>query len=75
MKDVGNIVIFGADEGDMIVNKTIGTRTPIIDTGKEFVLDIYIPGGNEEKLSGKIEDDKKKSSGEKVIFACKLGSP
>ena len=35
IKDAGNIVIFGADEGDMIVNKSTGMRTPIVDTGKE----------------------------------------
>ena len=74
-------MIFGADEGDMIVNKTTGTRTPIVDTGKEFVLDIYVPGGRIEKPvkqdvngfneSGKVESDKAKSSGEKVIFGCK----
>ena len=46
MKDAGNIVVFGADEGDMIINKLTGMRTPITDTGKEFVLDIFIPGEN-----------------------------
>ena len=79
MKDAGNIVIFGADEGDMIVNKSTGTRTPIIDTGREFVLDIYVPGGTEKEPGdnndnnfnelGKRECDTSKSG--KVTYGCK----
>ena len=76
MKDSGNIVIFGADEGDMIINKATGLRTPITDTGKEFVLDIYVPAGKEEKPPDKKNDDKDKSSGskqccEKISYGCK----
>ena len=79
MKDAGNIIIFGADEGDMIVNKSTGTRTPIIDTGREFVLDIYVPGGVMSE-SGKndtnypIESGKCECKGaktERVAYGCK----
>ena len=45
MKDAGNIVIFGAEEGDMIINKSTGVRTPIIDTGRDFLLEVLLPGG------------------------------
>ena len=45
IKDAGNIVIFGAEEGDMIINKSTGVRTPIIDTGREFLLEVLLPGG------------------------------
>ena len=71
MKDSGNIVIFGADEGDMIINTSTGIRSPIIDTGREFVLDIYIPVEDGEKSSVDKEKDGKKPSGEKISFGCK----
>ena len=64
MKDSGNIVIFGADEGDMIINKSTGMRTPIVDTGKEFVLDIYVPGGSVENSPGRKEGK------EKITYGC-----
>ena len=63
----------------MIVNKSIGVRTPIIDTGREFVLDIYMPGGvkgesgkndtNNSIETGKCECKGRKS--EKVTYGCK----
>ena len=33
-------------------------RTPITDTGKEFVLDIYVPGGDDKETLGKNEPSK-----------------
>ena len=50
-------MVFGADEGDMIINKTTGARTPIIDAGKEgFVMEILIP--REERKTPVSKEDK-----------------
>ena len=65
-------MIFGADEGDMIVNKSTGMRTPIVDTGKEFVLDIYIPGGEEQKTPGEgVKSVSKENDDNKITYGCK----
>jgi hypothetical protein len=42
IKEAGNIVIFGADEGDMIINKRSGSRTMIEDNGKDYQLSIWM---------------------------------
>ena len=55
MKQAGNIVIFGADEGDMIINKKSGSIIPIDDDGKSFTMDICIPPGETEEPSKKTE--------------------
>ena len=67
MKDAGNIVIIGADDGDMIINESTGMRTPIMDTGAEFVLDIYVPGGEEQGSPAKLNPRRKQ-----LTFARKL---
>ena len=72
MKDAGNIVIFGADEGDMILNKATGLRTPITDTGKEFVLDIYVPGGEGHDAHGEgVKSVSKEDEQDKITYGCK----
>jgi hypothetical protein len=42
IKEAGNIVIFGAEEGDMIINKRSGSRTKIEDNGKDYQLSIWM---------------------------------
>ncbi len=42
IKEAGNIVIFGADEGDMIINKRSGSRTMIEDNGEDYQLSIWM---------------------------------
>ena len=42
IKEAGNIVIFGADEGHMIINKRSGSRTMIEDNGKDYQLWIWM---------------------------------
>jgi hypothetical protein len=42
IKEAGNIVIFGADEGDMIINRRSGSRTMIEDNGKDYQLSIWM---------------------------------
>ena len=39
----------------MIVNKVTGARTPIIDTGKEFILELLIPKEEGVKTTVKKE--------------------
>ena len=51
MKQAGIMVIFGSNEGDLIVNRKTGSTTKIRDTVSEFLLDIYVP--IDEKESGK----------------------
>ena len=43
MKASGNVVIFGSDDGDFIINKKTGIRTRIVDTGRDFVMKIRVP--------------------------------
>ena len=43
MKALGNLVIFGLDEGDFIINKKTGIRTKIVDTGRDFVMKLRLP--------------------------------
>ena len=43
MKAYGNLVIFGLDEGDFIINKKTGIRTQIVDTGRDFVMKLRVP--------------------------------
>jgi hypothetical protein len=42
MKEAGNVVIFGAEEGDMIINKQTGSRTMIEDDGENYLLTVYM---------------------------------
>ena len=69
-------MIFGADEGDMIVNKATGLRTPITDTGKEFVLDIYVPDKSvgETREQNPHEQNKSVTRGgdksERIEYGC-----
>jgi hypothetical protein len=42
IKEAGNIVIFGAEEGDMIINKKSGSRTRIEDNGRDYQLSIWM---------------------------------
>jgi hypothetical protein len=43
MKAYGNLVVFGLDEGDFIINKKTGIRTQIVDTGRDFVMKLRVP--------------------------------
>ena len=47
MKASGNLVVFGLDEGDFIINKKTGVRTRIVDTGKDFVMKLRVPAYKE----------------------------
>ena len=47
MKASGNLVIFGSDDGDFIINKKTGIRTRIVDTGRDFVMKIRVPAYKE----------------------------
>ena len=40
-------MIFGADEGDMIINKRSGSRTRIEDNGKDYQLSIWMEAPKE----------------------------
>ena len=42
MKESGNIVIFGPEEGDMIINKRSGARTMIEDNGRDYQLSLWL---------------------------------
>ena len=54
MEDAGNIVVFGADEGDMIINKKTGTCIPINDDGRTFTMDIFVPP-NEGTIKNELD--------------------
>ena len=43
MKEAGNVVIFGSDDGDYVINKHTGIKTRIIDTGKDYVMRLHVP--------------------------------
>ena len=43
--EAGNVVIFGADEGNFIINKQTGSCTPIKDDGHSYTMDVYVPKG------------------------------
>ena len=38
-------MIFGADEGNFIINKQTGSCTPIKDDGHSYTMDVYVPKG------------------------------
>ena len=40
IKEAGNVVVFGADEGDMITNKKSGSRTKIEDNVRDYQLSL-----------------------------------
>ena len=47
-KQAGNMVVFGADEGDFIINKATKKKIPIKDNGKNFTMDIFIKKDNKK---------------------------
>jgi hypothetical protein len=58
IKESDNIVIFGAEEGDMIINKRSGARTMIEDNGRDYQLSLWleVPNvpNNEKKVIGAV---------------------
>ena len=58
IKESGNIIIFGAEERDMIINKRSEARTMIEDNGRDYQLSLWleVPNvpSNEKKVTGAV---------------------